>query len=504
MTPIMLTAAQMRDAENTMFSRGVSPSTLMERAGSAVADAASELVPAGPVAVLCGPGSNGGDGFVAARRLRDRGRDVVVYASAAPGSWGGAAGAAAKGWEGAVRPLAELADAIGDVALVVDALFGIGLSRDVNGEAREVIRLVAGAGVPVLAVDIPSGVDSDTGQARGAAIRATNTVTFAFRKPGHLLYPGRDLCGPVKVVDIGVEAPLVRSPELVANGPEVWGTRVPRRAVIGHKYGSGHAVVLSGGPAHTGAARLAARGALRIGAGLVTVATSTDALPINAAHLTAIMLRVCDDPASFRSYLEDERLNALVLGPALGVGPDTRDWVAAALAADRATVLDADALTSFAGEAERLSDLVRGGRRAPVAVTPHDGEFHRLLAGEGERNGSARAAAAAPSRLHRALAAAAVLGTVVVLKGPDTVIAAPDGRAAINTNGSPHLATAGSGDVLAGMIGGLLAQGMPAWEAAAAAVWLHAEAARRFGRGLVAEDLPETLPAVFAALDGQS
>lgn len=493
---ILLTAQQMREAEARSVAAGGASYDLMLRAGEAAANAARHLVPEGArILVLCGPGNNGGDGYVVARTLSAWGFQVEVAALAASREGSYAARAAAE-WSGLVGDAGACNPAAAD--LIVDALFGIGLWRDLAGDAAIVIERVNAAGKPVLAVDIASGVDSDSGQVRGVAIRAATTVTFAARKPGHLLYPGRVRRGRIEVADIGVPVEGVPPGEAVfANAPALWRVYLGHPAADGHKYDRGHALVVSGGPGHTGAARLAARGALRAGAGLVSVVTSARALGVNAAHLTAIMLQVCDEPDELSDLLGDERYNALALGPALGVGEATRNWVAAALEADRATVLDADALTSFAGQAPALAALIEPGRANPVVITPHEGEFGRLFSGNAPETGSIKSA---PSKLERARAAARFLGAVVVLKGPDTVIAAPDGRAAINENGSPYLATAGSGDVLGGIIAGLMAQHMPGFEAACAAVWMHGDAGARFGPGLIAEDIPDLLPAVLRDL----
>lgn len=493
MRHLLLTASETRAAEDRAIARGIAAFDLMRRAGRAVADLVSRWPEAKQVLVLCGPGTNGGDGHLAAAELRDRGLAVTVarLGSEPPADGSGADGAA-RVWNGPVLALSQADPNAFDV--VVDALFGIGLSRGIEGATATVIDRVNASGRPVVAVDIASGVDADTGAVQGAAIRAAATVTFTSRKPGHLLYPGRRLSGRVVVADVGVgdDDIAVTRPALVVNGPDLWRSHLPRPRDEAHKYDRGHAVALSGGPTHTGAARLAARAALRVGAGVVTLAAPSDALAIAAAQLTAIMLRSCDGPADLSALLDDTRFNAIVLGPALGVGSASRALVQAALAADRRTVLDADALTSFAGDAATLGGLIKAGKTQPVVLTPHEGEFARLFAGA-EAIGSA-------SKIDRAREAAALTGAVLILKGADSVIAAPDGRAAINENGSAHLGTAGSGDVLAGIATGLLAQGMPAFEAAAAAVWMHADAGSRFGPGLIAEDLSETLPAVLRDL----
>ncbi len=280
-------------------------------------------------------------------------------------------------------------------------------------------------------------------------------------------------------------------PRTFANAPELWKASFPVPQVDAHKYARGHAVVVSGGLARTGAARLAARGALRAGAGLVTIASPREALAVNAAANLAVMVRAVDGAAELAAMLEDRRLNAVVLGPGGGVGAPMRELVASALAAERAVVLDADALTSFAEDPAPLWAATAG--HSATVMTPHQGEFGRIF--QGEPN-----VLRAASKLDAARAAAARSNTIVVLKGPDTVIAAPDGRAAINDNAPPWLATAGSGDVLSGMIAGLLAQGMPAFEAACAAVWLHGEAGNALGPGLISEDLSEALPRVFRTL----
>lgn len=505
-TPELLTNEEMAEADRLTIASGTPGSFLMEHAGAAVAREAERLVrcPA-VIKVFCGPGNNGGDGFVAARLLAGRGFSVEVGLLGRLEALRGDAASAARAWTGKVLPIDVLSLAGADLA--IDALFGAGLTRDLDGLAKEtVLRLnewTCQARKPILAVDVPSGIDGSSGAIRGAAIKARSTVTFFRRKPGHLLLPGRLHCGETIVADIGIPCAMLTEirPKAFANDPTLWMHQFPIPRIEGHKYSRGHALVASGGLAHTGAARLAARGALRAGAGLVTVATPKEALPVHAAALTAIMTRGCDSVEELSQLLGDRRKNALVMGPGLGVGEETRALVLSALAADaaampprRAIVLDADALTSFQGDALRLAQAIRASK-APVVLTPHEGEFSRLFRSTGEDE-----ALRSVSKLERTRVAAAVSGAVVVLKGADTVVADPSGRATIAHDLPPWLATAGSGDVLAGMICGLLAQSMPVFEAASAAVWLHGAAARAFGPGLIAEDIPEALPDVLRAL----
>ena len=524
LSQVLLTNSEMAEADRLTIAGGTPGSVLMEQAGAAVAREGARLLPRrGRVAVCCGPGNNGGDGFVAARILAAREFTVELGLLGARDRLRGDAALAAKSWTGKILAAEEVDLDAAD--LVIDALFGAGLARDLDGPAKAlVLRLnewTKRTKKPILSVDVPSGIDGSSGQIRGAAIVAARTVTFFRRKPGHLLLPGRLHCGGTVIADIGIDASVLAaiSPKTFANGPALWRESFPIPRVDGHKYSRGHAVVLSGGPAHTGAARLAARGALRAGAGLVTVATPGAALCIHAAALTAIMTRVCDNADGLASLLADRRKNALVMGPGLGVGEKTRALVRAALNADGdfgvvpRAVLDADALTSFADDAFGLAQMIRQRSRS-VVLTPHDGEFVRLFGHAGQNDQSRWLGLDmleqvllshfdglhSELKLDRARAAAALSGAVVVLKGPDTVVADPEGLATIAEDLPPWLATAGSGDVLAGIVGGLLAQSMPPWEAASAAVWLHGAAARHFGPGLVAEDIPENLPPVLRAL----
>jgi ADP-dependent NAD(P)H-hydrate dehydratase / NAD(P)H-hydrate epimerase len=508
----LLTAAEMAQADGLAVAAGVPSLQLMEAAGAAVAAAAARLAPLkdAAIVVLCGPGNNGGDGFVAARLLREQGYRVRVALLGAVAGLQGDAAVVASRWDAAISPLSV--EMVGGADLIVDALFGAGLSRPLQDLAADVVNALNASGKPVLAVDVPSGLDGSTGQTGGPVVQATATVTFFRRKPGHVLLPGRLLCGRVELAQIGIADDVLANiaPRTVLNRPALWRDAYPRPRADGHKYTRGHAVVLSGPAESTGAARLGARGALRAGAGLVTLGGMPAATAINATHLTAVMVRALANDRAVADLLADTRYNAVLIGPGAGVGAATAATVLTILASAAAVVLDADALTSFAGDAAEapvratgFGFVLRGaepspdadrfyaairGRTAPVVLTPHEGEFKRLF---GELPGG---------KLERARAAAHASGTVVVLKGPDTVIAAPDGRAAINDNAPPWLATAGAGDVLAGFVTGLLAQSMPAFEAACAAAWLHGACATDFGPGLIAEDLPETLPKVLRTL----
>jgi hydroxyethylthiazole kinase-like uncharacterized protein yjeF len=514
----LLTTKEMAEADRLAVAAGVSSLDLMARAGEAVADVAGTMVGIGArILVLAGPGNNGGDAFVAARRLAERGYRVRLALLGECGALKGDAAHFAALWTRPIEPIGPAC--IRDCDLVIDGLFGAGLSRPLEGAAAATIQALNASGLPVLAIDVPSGLDGTTGAPTGPVVQATQSVTFFRRKPGHILLPGRSLCGSVTLADIGIPNSVLDpiAPRTFANGPALWLAAIPTPTSEAHKYTRGHAVVVSGPAESTGAARLGARGALRIGAGLVTMASPRAAFPVNAAHLTAVMLKPFDVPEGLASVLADKRKNAVLIGPGSGVGPATCRMVEIALESGAAVVLDADALTSFAAQPdlpvsedsdpaplgflpgpsvdpepgpERLFNAIMANAARPAVLTPHDGEFRRLF---GKRDAS---------RLERARRAASESGAVIVLKGADTCIAAPDGRVAINENAPPWLATAGSGDVLAGFITGLLAQGAPPFEAAAAAVWLHGAAAMRAGDGLIAEDLPELLPRALTALSG--
>jgi ADP-dependent NAD(P)H-hydrate dehydratase / NAD(P)H-hydrate epimerase len=489
----LLANAEMAQADRLAIEGGVAGITLMENAGRAVADAvAARATPGGTIAIIAGPGNNGGDGFVAGRLLAARAFTVRLALLGDRAKLKGDAADAARRFGGTVEPASP--GMLDGADLVVDALFGAGLDRPVTGAGAEMIAAMNGSGAPVVAVDLPSGINGTTGAVMGNAVTAVESVTFFRRKPGHVLLPGRLHCGRVQLADIGIPTQVLERvrPQTFLNRPALWQACFPVPRIEGHKYARGHAVVVSGGASYTGAARLAARAALRAGAGLVTIASPREALAVNAAASLAVMVRPVDGPGELAAFLSDRRLNALLLGPGGGVGQAMRDLVAAGLEGPRAVVLDADALTSFADDAQTLCAMLSGHNR-PAVLTPHAGEFARLFKNDPETLGKT-------SKIDMARAAAARTSAVVLLKGPDTVVAAPDGRVSVNDNAPPWLATAGAGDVLAGFIAGLLAQGMPDFEAAAAAAWVHGEAAAHVGPGLIAEDLPEAVPAVYRAL----
>ncbi|MGX1788799.1 NAD(P)H-hydrate dehydratase [Bosea sp. NPDC055332] len=497
-TLAVLTVAEMAAADAAAIAAGTPGIVLMEKAGRAVADAVTRRVrPGQRILVLCGPGNNGGDGFVAARLLAERGCRVTLALAGERAALKGDAALAAESWTGPVATVDAVEPARHD--LVVDALFGAGLSRPIAGELAALLDRVNAAGQPVVAVDVPSGVNGDTGLAQGPAVRADETVTFFRLKPGHLLHPGRALCGIVTLADIGIRPEIAfmpggSTPAACRNAPALWRAHLPDHAAGVHKYSRGAVAVAAGGLSGVGAPRLGARAALRIGAGLATIICRPEALMAHAGRgPDALMQMAAADTAAFEAALSQRKVNALLIGPALGLDVEARSWVASALRGTWPCVFDADALTHIGAHRPTFAALLH--RRAGAAVlTPHEGEFKRLfgdLAGlEPERG-----------KLQRARHAARLTGAVVLLKGPDTVIAAPDGRAAINDTGSPALATAGSGDVLGGIIAGLMAQKVPAFEAACAAVWLHGRAGERLGLGLIADDLPEALPPLLANLD---
>jgi len=479
----LLTPSQMAAADRAAMAAGASGAALMEAAGAAVANEIAVRWSRRSVLVLCGPGNNGGDGFVAARHLHGAGWPVRVALLGPKDSLAGDAALHATAWSGPVEPLSSVS--LQGVELVVDALFGAGLSRPVEGDAARILAAVAQAGMPVCAIDVPSGLDGASGETLGQAVQADLTVTFFRKKPGHMLEPGRGLCGELRVAEIGIPASVLGElqPALFENSPRLWMQGYPWPQTDTHKYMRGHALV-AGGRLMTGAARLASLSCARMGAGLVTVAAPLVSWTVYACSLTSIMVHPMKESGSLEDILADARINTVVVGPGAGVSDLTRKHALQALGGGtRAVVLDADAISVFSSDPLSLFGAISG----PCVLTPHEGEFNRIFDVQG-------------SKLARAISAARQSGAIVVLKGPDTVIASPDGRAVINANAPAELATGGTGDVLAGMIAGLLAQGMDAFLAASAAVWMHGEAARLFGPGLIAQDLPDAIPRVLRRL----
>jgi hydroxyethylthiazole kinase-like uncharacterized protein yjeF len=477
----LLSVAQMNEADRLTTATGAPGKLLMQRAGEAVAREITRRFTPRPVTVLCGPGNNGGDGFVAASALAQSKWPVRVALLGDRHTLRGDAQHFARRWTGAIEPLTP--GVIDGAELLVDALFGSGLSRPLDPQVLDTLALATRRKIPLIAVDVPSGVMGDSGESLGAAASIC-TVTFARKKPGHLLLPGRELCGEVVVADIGIPQSVLESLPINTweNDPALWLEKLPRRHASLNKYSRGHALLYGGYPM-TGAARRAARAAARIGAGLTTVAVPEVAFAIYAAALISIMVQPLKQADDLERLLSDRRYTAFSIGPGAGVNATTRAGALAMLRTGSPVLLDADAISAFAQDADVLFQAIRGA----CVMTPHDGEFARIFEASGDK-------------LTRARRAARRSGAIIVLKGADTVIAAPDGRALINSNAPTTLATAGSGDVLGGIILGLLAQGMEAFAAAAAGVWMHGAAAAEFGEGLLAEDLPDLLPAVLRRL----
>ena len=482
MNSAVLRVEQMAEADRLAIMGGTPGTLLMQNAGEAVADEIKRRYTPRPVSVLCGPGNNGGDGFVAAAALAQSGWPVRVALLGDAEALRGDALFYARRWRGAIEALTPAV--IDNAELVIDALFGSGLNRRLDPNVRDVLGYASRRALPLVAVDIPSGIMGDSGENTGA-VPAVCTVTFMRKKPGHLLLPGRDACGDVVVADIGITQDVLDSlaVDTWENTPALWRTKLPQWQANSNKYSRGHALLYGGYPM-TGAARMAARAAARSGAGLTTIAVPEQAFAIYAAALTSIMAQPLAQNEDFARLLADARYTAFSIGPGAGISDATRLRALDMLKTGKPVVIDADAISVFASRPDELFQGIRGD----CVITPHEGEFKRIFDVSGDK-------------LARAREAARRSGAVVVLKGSDTVIAAPDGRAIINSNAPPTLATAGSGDVLGGFILGLLAQKMDAFPAAAAAVWLHGAAAAGFGAGLLAEDLPDLLPAVLRQLE---
>jgi ADP-dependent NAD(P)H-hydrate dehydratase / NAD(P)H-hydrate epimerase len=479
----LLTGAEMHKAEELSCARGpLDLYDLMRNAGIAVAQLIKERWQPCRVLVMCGPGNNGGDGYVAAEALRAAGWPVIVGAASSSHSPLEAT-RAASAWQGETR-LMEAALFWG-AELVIDALFGTGLQRALDPKTVGILDHLMARKLPVVAVDIPSGVDGDTGRVMGAGVQASVTVTFFRKKIGHVLLPGAALCGEVVVADIGIDGSVLEGMTLLAaeNDPNVWRRKWRRPEPGDHKYTRGH-VLVYGGPLMTGAARLAARAAQRIGAGLVTLGAPDSAIPLYAAALESVLVRSAESLDEWRELVTDSRKNVVLIGPGAELDGEKKAFVLEALTTRKFCVLDADALTLFSDDPGLLFKKLH----EKCVLTPHEGEFARLF-GDLVDHGA--------DKLTRARKAAALSGAIVLLKGADTVIAEPQGLAVVNHNAPPWLATGGAGDVLSGMIAGLMAQGVPPFAAATAAASLHGRIAEAFGPGLIAEDLVDGIPGVL-------
>ena len=484
----------MQQVDRTAAAQGMCTFTLMQRAGAAVAQAVCKLAPSPcKVLILAGPGNNGGDGAIAAVELLAKSYDVELVnigAAAKPGSDACRAFELCQqqtktiGINGASLTSDQQAALVNNANVVIDAMFGAGLSRPLSSTAEQWVNHVNASSAAVVAVDVPSGLNGNTNLVHGPCIHADLTVTFFLKKPAHILFPGRQLCGEVVLAQIGLTVQQLDTDSVQCwlNGAALFAKSLPQLAADGHKFQRGHVLVRGGPIESTGAARLSATTALYSGAGLVTLATTTQALATNAAHLTAVMLERVDTAAQWATALADQRINAVVVGPANGITEDTRECVITALASGKHCVIDADALSCWqdAANNQKFMHSLNGSCK-PAVLTPHAGEFKRVFGKLSQET--------FPSKLHQTREAARLANAVVVFKGADTVVASPDGRACINDNAPPWLATAGAGDVLAGLIAALLAQGAPAFEAACAAVWLHGAAANTLGYPLCAEDL---------------
>lgn len=488
----LLTADEMLRAEQITIDGGTPSLTLMENAGRAVAEEVVRRFPRGSkVSICCGRGNNGGDAFVCARILRERGFQIRLGLLGKPEELKAEPKEMARRWDETIEPLTV--SMLEGTEVVVDGIMGSGLKGPVNGEIADIIQSVNDKKIPVVAIDMPTGIEMTHGSVQGIAFESVSTVTFFRKKTGQVQFPGKKYCGDVRVSDIGISNKVLAdiAPQTFVNEPDFWLRYYPRLNKEGHKYDRGHAVVVSGPMESTGASRLSAAAALRIGVGLVSLATSKAAFYVNAAQLTSIMLSVYDGSAGLGELLtNDPRQNAVLIGPGAGLSQETCENVAAVLSSEATVIIDAEGLTAFEQNPQDLFGLIQG-RSAPTIITPHKGEFDRIFPELGN----------AESKLVQAKRAAEISGSVVIFKGPITIISAPDGLSAVMGDAPPWLATAGTGDILAGMITGLCAQGMSPFDAAAAAVWMHAELARTFGPGMISEDMPDLLPPLLQRLN---
>lgn len=498
MTHELLTPEQMGEADALTIARGTPGKVLMERAGQGVASRAMAMAhyPGANILVLCGPGNNGGDGYVAARLLAQADYNVTVLALGDTSQLTGDAAWAFQTWQGPTHQDADFRNQV----LIIDALFGAGLARPLEGRAAELVERANKAACPILAVDLPSGVDGRTGKAHGSAIEAKHSITFHRLKPGHALYPGRGLCGQIEVVDIGIDPTATVETGYVAQLTGGYlSAALGTVAADANKFDKGHALVVCGPPEKAGAGFLAATAALRVGAGLTTLAAPKTVMDGSIGRHPSLMRARCEVVADLARLLSNPKLSSCLLGPGLPPDETTRQMVYAALASPVALVLDAGALSAFTGMADQLFEQICA-RNAPTILTPHQGEFARLFGPMDP----------VLSKLEKAQAAAMQSGAMLVLKGADSVIAHPNGRpdcTYINGNAPPWLATAGSGDVLAGILTGLLAKPQHTPDpvhlarTTALGVWLHGRAGQVAGTGMIASDLESGLRGVLNNLN---
>jgi NAD(P)H-hydrate epimerase len=481
----ILTADEMKKADAAAIAAGTPGITLMEQAGASVASVIARHFEQVPVLFLCGPGNNGGDGFIAASFLKKAGWNVRVACMVKKSLLKGDAALAAKQWEGEAEALNSNLG-LKDARLIVDAVFGTGFSKALEPELVTLFDKIRAKKIPVVAVDVPSGLDATTGNIAAGTLKAEMTITFCRKKIAHMLLPGKDVCGRINTSFIGITDQTIADlkTSVFENGPALWLRDFPIPQADAHKYTRGHAVVY-GGPKRTGAACLGAAAAQKIGCGLVTIASMPESAAIYSSYRASLMVDTWSSEEDLRTILRDERRNAILLGPGAGLDATTKGIAEVVISFNKPAVLDADIFTVFKDDPKALFSKLSPARHV---LTPHEGEFARLF---GEMEGN---------KLDRARKAAKAANAVVLLKGADTVIAAPDGAAVINTNAPPTLATGGSGDVLSGFIMGLMAQGMQPFMAACAAAWLHGECARNHGLGLTAEDIIIQLPQVLNRL----
>ena len=484
----ILTTIQMYEADQLAIDGGISGLELMENAGQGVAAHIEQGWDPCPVTILCGPGNNGGDGYVVARSLSEAGWSVQVLALNDPDTLHGDALEMYRQFDGDVEILQANSPLSED--LIVDALFGAGFKGELPSVVRAVFEKVQLKNTPVVAIDVSSGIDGTTGEIAEGTPHADLTVSFFKAKLGHLLYPARQYLGLLEIIDIGIPEEVLKELGGIVfeNNPDLWIEDLPQPNETGHKYSRGHAAVTGGGISATGAARIAARAALRSGSGAVTVVSPPSALSVYAHTLEAVMVSSVAEKEAFGEWLDEKRIHAVLLGPGNGATERTRDFVETALERENTVILDADALTIFKDDPKHLFEQIKVKPGNAVILTPHEAEFCRLFKEEG------------PS-VERARKAAQKSGAIILLKGASTVIANPSGQVIINTNAAPWLATAGSGDALAGIIMGLVSAGMDSFLATAAAAWIHGEAALRRGRGMIAEDIEKEIPYILQWFD---